>query len=50
MKKTFALLLGIAELIAAAVFLANIGSDVQLGFGLLFLFLGIGALLRLWAK
>lgn len=48
MKKVFCALLGIGELVAAAIFLANQASDIQLGFGLLFLFLGVGAIIRLF--
>lgn len=47
MKKFLSWVLAIGELIAAAIFFANGLSDIQLGFGLVFLFLGIGAVIRL---
>lgn len=44
MKNILRVLLGIVELGAGVLFLANGASDIQLGFGLTFLFLGTSAL------
>lgn len=43
MKKVFRVFLGAAEIGAGALFLANGASDIQLGFGLVFVFLGVSA-------
>lgn len=48
MKKFFVVGLALSELIAAYIFLTNQASDIQLGFGLVFLFLGVGAVIRLF--
>ena len=45
MKKTLRIVLGIVEIATGALFLANQASDIQLGFGLAFVFLGISALI-----
>lgn len=45
MKKPLRIILGIVEIGAGALFLAHQASDIQLGFGLAFVFLGISALI-----
>lgn len=43
MKKVARIVLGIVELGAGVLFLANQAGDIQLGFGLVFVFLGASA-------
>lgn len=45
MKKISQVIIGCIELGAGALFLANQASDIQLGFGLTFVFLGLNAIL-----
>lgn len=43
MKKVSRIVLGIVEVGTGVLFLANQASDIQLGFGLVFVFLGLSA-------
>lgn len=47
MKNIFRVFLGVAEVGAGALFLVNQASDIQLGFGLVFVFLGVSAFISL---
>lgn len=44
MKNILRVILGVIELGAGALFLASSASDIQLGFGLVFVFLGASAI------
>ena len=48
MKNLFRGLLGVIEIGAGALFLASHASDIQLGFGLTFAFLGASAFISLF--
>jgi len=45
MKKVSRIVLGVVELGAGVLFIANQASDIQLGFGLVFLFMGASAII-----